>query len=266
MTVQSSYPPYMVKGLPGQLADCTVKDTLSGCALEPIPFGLAVCSTNVPDYGYILPGSRATSVFVNGDFVPGNTVTITINGVAQPTLAYDTYGSSAGLWQAIEAQLRALAYVDDVNVREGGIIFSDYTLNVVVVPPAGSGITVFAIAGGGAPTATITQSAANNFYGVSQKSNIAAPYFPSLAGTQPFQGYQQGASMNVLRKGRIYVIAEQDVVKGAAVFIRIVDGAQGQYRGNFRTTAGSSEAVAAPLFVYASTGQAGDIVVVEINP
>lgn len=266
MSVQTSYPPYMRLGLPGQLADCTVKDTVSGCALEPIPFGCAVVATNIPDYGYALPGSRITTVFVDGQFATGNSLVITINGVAQPAIVYP--GSYAGMISLIEAQLRGLSYVENVNTTLGGVIIPDVTFNVVVNPPATSGITSFVITGGaGQPDVTITQSPVNTFFGVCERSSLAAPYFPNVNGSQPFQGYAEGTCMNVLRDGRIYVVVEEAVTKGAAVFVRIVDGAQGQYRGNFRATAGAGpDAVAAPLFSYASNAAAGEIAVVQINP
>lgn len=265
MSVQTSYPPYMRLGLPGQLADCTVKDTVSGAALEPIPFGVAVVATNIPDYGYALPGSRISSVLVDGSFVAGDSVVITINGTAQPAIVYP--GSYAGMIDLIEAQLRGLAYVENVNTTQGGVLVPDFTLNVVVNPPATSGITSFVITGGSfLPMVTITQSSYNEFFGVCQRSSLAAPHFPNVSGTQPFQGYAEGSCLNVLRDGRIYVVVEEAVTKGSAVFVRIVEGAQGQYRGSFRGTAGTSEAVAAPLFSYASNAAAGEIAVVQINP
>lgn len=265
MTVQSTYPAAMRPGLPGQLADCTVKDTISGCALENIPFGCAVVGTVEPDYGYLLPGSRASSIDIVGSFVTGNSIVITLNGSALPAIAYA--GSHQATLDAIVAQLRAQSVVENVNVTTEGWITPHTTISVVVNPPATTGVTAMAVTGGATqPTITILQAPYNMFAGVCQKSDLAAPLFPNIGNVQPFQGYVEGQCMNILRDGRIYVQVEEAVTKGSTVYIRVVEGGSGFPRGSFRASADGGNAVAAPLFSYMSNAAAGEVAVVQINP
>ena len=264
MTVQSSYPAQMRPGLPGMLADCTVKDTISGCALENIPFGYAVVATSDPSYGYLLPGSRASSIEIVGSFVTGNSIVITLNGSALPAIAYA--GSHSATVDAVVAQLRAQSVVENVNVTTSGFITPTTTISVVVNPPATTGVTAFVVTGGASqPTVSILQAPFNLFAGIAQRTSLVNPIIPAPNNAQPYQGYFEGSWMNVLRDGRIFVVVEEAVTKGSTVYVRVVANSSYE-RGSFRASADGGNAVTAPLFTYMSNAAAGEVAVVQINP
>lgn len=85
----------------------------------------------------------------------------------------------------------------------------------------------------------------------------------SVGGTNNL-GYDPQSSMNVLRKGRAYVLVEDAVVKGGLPFVRFVAAASEQL-GAFRSDADTSDAVALPNARFVTSAGAGELAIVEIN-
>jgi hypothetical protein len=72
--------------------------------------------------------------------------------------------------------------------------------------------------------------------------------------------------LNVLRKGRIYLVAEQDVVPGDRLFCRAVSGAGGTVLGAWRKAHVAAETIDTSTQVQVlSTAVAGSVFVAEVN-
>lgn len=69
----------------------------------------------------------------------------------------------------------------------------------------------------------------------------------------------------VLRRGRIWVLAEGAVTRFTQPFIRFASGAGGTELGSFRGDADTATAVAAPYALYLTDAAAGGLVLVEIT-
>lgn len=81
----------------------------------------------------------------------------------------------------------------------------------------------------------------------------------------PF-GLHKYAVLNVLRKGRIYVIAEEDVSPGDPLFVRYAAGAGGSQLGAFRRATVSSEMIdLTKVGVFRSTTSAGGLAILEVD-
>lgn len=104
----------------------------------------------------------------------------------------------------------------------------------------------------GAPTATADVTSRG--YGVSVKDELAKP-----------GGYSQYEEVRILRKGRIFVDAEEAWTDGAQPFVRFASGAGGTVLGSFRSSADTATAVALPGARYVGTGSAAGLAVVELN-
>src|SRR5690348_4478924 len=87
---QTTYSPTMPIGFPGGLADCGFKDTVSGCAIESIPFGRGVVGVYGTDFAYALPGSRNTIITITGSFVASNSTAITYDGGSIGPVVFNT--------------------------------------------------------------------------------------------------------------------------------------------------------------------------------
>ncbi len=77
-------------------------------------------------------------------------------------------------------------------------------------------------------------------------------------------GYADESIIPIMRSGRAYMIAEDAVLAGGAVFVRHVAGA-GESLGRVRSDADGSDATALPGARYFSGASAGALVIVEFN-
>lgn len=78
-------------------------------------------------------------------------------------------------------------------------------------------------------------------------------------------GYADNDQLPILRKGQIYMIAEDAVAAGGDVFVRF-SASGGESLGRVRSDADTSDAVALPGARYlSSTSGADELVIVELN-
>lgn len=78
-------------------------------------------------------------------------------------------------------------------------------------------------------------------------------------------GYETNDQVTYLRRGRIWVTVEDNVVGGAAAFVRFTVEAPDLQLGTFRSDADTDKAVALPGAIFRTSASAGGLAVVEIN-
>jgi hypothetical protein len=79
------------------------------------------------------------------------------------------------------------------------------------------------------------------------------------------QKYHRNSMVNVMRKGYIFVLVEDAVAKGGAVYVRYAAGAGGTQLGSCRSDDPGSEAALLPSARYETAADAGELAMVEIN-
>ena len=83
--------------------------------------------------------------------------------------------------------------------------------------------------------------------------------------TYPEPPYRVGASLPVMRKGRIAIVAETALVAHTNPFVRFVAGAGGTILGSLRGNADTASAVAAPYLTVVVGAAIGGVSIVEVN-
>lgn len=78
-------------------------------------------------------------------------------------------------------------------------------------------------------------------------------------------GYAEYDSVSILNKGRVWMIAEDAVSAGDAVYVRYTANGAGKVVGQVRSDGDSSKAAALSRAKFASSAGAGDLVLVELN-
>lgn len=224
VSFQSNYNINMPIGIPGQIADCGYKNTLSPAALEIIPPAVGVMKPLNLDYKIMLPRTDIGTISLSIDMVAGNTIATTVNTVAVGPVAFAT--SSADTLEALAALIRAIPGISSVLV--GGV----GNRVITIVGNAGTaialGTTVMVQGGGGTvPVATNATGQTGVFFGVTQyiynRQNIYIPLAGpnasiSSAGAVP---YYAGDVVPTLTQGRIYVVPE-GVVTSNSLFIFVL--------------------------------------------
>jgi len=81
----------------------------------------------------------------------------------------------------------------------------------------------------------------------------------------PEPPYRVGSSLPVVRKGRVYVVAETALVSHTVPFVRFGLVGAGTMYGALRNDADAGNAVAAPYLTVLVGAAAGGVAVVEIN-
>ena len=87
---QNTYPFNMPLGIPGRIADCGFKNTLSPQCLETIPAAVGVMKPLNTDYKIMLPRNNTASSVFSADLIADNVVNATVNGVAIDPVTYAT--------------------------------------------------------------------------------------------------------------------------------------------------------------------------------
>lgn len=79
-------------------------------------------------------------------------------------------------------------------------------------------------------------------------------------------GYENEVPMQIMRRGRMWVVAEDAVAFGAAVFVRFTAGG-GEFLGRVRSDVDAGDAVALPGATFRGTTTGADeLVIVEYDP
>lgn len=77
--------------------------------------------------------------------------------------------------------------------------------------------------------------------------------------------YHRNSMISVLRKGYIFVVVEEAVVKGDQPYVRYASGSGGTQLGSFRKSADTSTAAALPNARYETTAALGALAVVKVD-
>jgi hypothetical protein len=78
-------------------------------------------------------------------------------------------------------------------------------------------------------------------------------------------GIPNKGTLNLLKRGRVYVTVEEAVTPASPVFVRFASGAGGTQKGGFRASADSATAVAWTRARYLTTAAAAGLAVLEVN-
>lgn len=191
-------------------------DVESAIAQENIAFGAPVFGpVGVFNKAYGPHKDKAT-LTLSADLIADNVYTITING----TSVAGTYASShAATMTALIAAINA-----DTTLVAAGISAAAGSTNriIVISAPAGVDLTVT-----GAVTAGNTQATVAIVYGTNLKFLGVAVFVQTGGATYGAgtSGWKQYDSINILRDGKIWVLAESTVADKDAAYVSAVGGA-----------------------------------------
>ena len=257
--MQTSYPIAQAVGRAGGLYDIATHDIITRNNASKRQVRLVPTATN----------STAYSVVVNG-------TTYTYTSDSSATVAEIT----AGLAALINAGSSGASAVD--NTTSMDVVSSLYSTDFVVastgagtlaqsdiVPP--SEIVPFgcmAVQGPSDTSARLPNSAADLVaglqMGVAVSEQNSESRLPVIGSALPV-GYQQGQTMGLLRKGRIWVLAETIVKVGDTAYCRFAANGSNVQRGAFRNDTDSSNAVVVKGYFYTSTTAVNNLAVLDLN-
>ena len=266
---QNTYPFNMPIGVPGRIADCGFKNTLSPTCLEDIPSALGVVKPLNVDYAIMLPRNNTASSVFSADLITGNIVNMTVNGVAITPVTYAT--SHLATMQAIANEIQAIASISSAVV--GGV--GDRTITIISNVGTATAVTVGTVTGGvSQATITTTASQSGTFFGVVQAVyNKMNNWIPDIGNNLTRSSgtsapYYQGNPAPTLTQGRIYVVPEDVVTSNSPVYLRVVPTVGNPQVGSFRSDADGANAVLIPAtqaIWREGNGTVGGIAVLELN-
>lgn len=262
---QTSYPINMPIGVPGRIADNCFKNTLSPICGETIYAARGVCKAPGQDYVVTLPRINQSVNVFSADLITGNTVNVTVNGIAITPVVFAT--SHLATMNAVAAEIAALPGI------ASAIVGGANNRTITVMSQNGTSITVtdFLVTGGASQaTVVTTDSAFGQFFGVTQlvynKSNAFDPTNdPEVAGQLP---YYTGDPVPTLTMGRIYVIPETVVTAESPVYVRHAGSGLNQTLGLFRGDADGGTCTLIPVTSAKwreGNGTVGGIAVLELT-
>lgn len=266
---QNSYPFNMPIGIPGRIADCGFKNTLSPRCLEDIPSAIGVMKPLNVDYGIMLPRIDTGTVTLSTALITGNIVNATINTVAIAPVTYAT--SSLATLQAVANEIAAIPTVQSATVGGAG----NLVITIISRPGTATNIGSFAVtAGASQPTVTNANAVSGTFFGVTQaiynKMNAWIPDFgPNLTLSSGLpQPYFQGQVAPTLTQGRIYVVPENVVTSNSAVYLRVAANGANTQLGAFTGASDGGNTILLPTTTAIwreGNGTVGGIAVLELN-
>ena len=257
---QTSYPLYMTVGVAGELYDIGFNNVLT--PVNPFPAyiypGLGVAKVIGQDLQVRLPYVDQVSVVQSTALVSLNSTVVTLNGIALIPVVYTTSNAvTMGLIAALIAAQPGIA---------SATFDGTATINIQALQGLPVKATFVTTAGSGQPTWTSNYSNDNVFYGVSvyiqNKMNLYGPQ--GSAGAAP---YIQGDAVSTLTRGRIYVVAENNVTSDSPVYWRIAPTLSNPILGSFRSDTDSGNAIllANDIVRWITSATAGNLAVLEIN-
>lgn len=267
---QNTYAFNMPIGIPGRIADCGFKNTLSPVALEEILPALAVFKPTGVDYQVELPRLATNTLTFSADLVTGNTVTMTVNGVAMTGIPFNTNQ------QTTMNDLAAQIIIQNIDVVQSAVVGPSPYRTITVNAKPGSALTISGVVTGGASQATITSAQAvdGTFFGVSQyiynkqalySANVGVNAAVTAFGPAP---YYAGEVVPTLTQGRIYVVPETVVNSDSPVYVRFAPSGANTQMGTFRGDAdgGTAQLIPAGIAIWREgNGTVGGIAVLELN-
>lgn len=267
--VQNTYPFNMPIGIPGRIADCGFKNTLSPTALENIPAALGVLKPFNVDYAVMIPRNDTASSVFSADLVTGNVINATVNGVPIAPVTFDT--SHLITMQLIADEIAAIPSVQSVVV--GGA--NNRTITIISNVGTATVVSSFVVTlGASQATVTTTSSQSGTFFGVTQAIyNKMNTWFPDVGNNLTRSSgepspYYPGNPVPTLTQGRIYVVPEDVVTSNSPVYLRVAANGLNTVLGSFRSDADSGTAILIPAtqaIWREGNGTVGGIAVLEIN-
>lgn len=266
---QNSYPFDMPKGIPGRIADCGFKNTLSPQCLETIPAAIGVMKPFNVDYKIMLPRNDTASSVFSADLITDNVINATVNGVAiaPVTFAVDHLTTM----QAIADEIADIPSVTSAVV--GGA--NNRTITIISNVGTATVVSSFVVTlGASQATVTTTESQSGTFFGVTQSIyNKMNQWLPNQTiNLQLSSGipnpYFTAEVAPTLTQGRIYVVPEDVVTSNSAVYMRVEASGSNTQLGAFRSDDDSGTAVLIPTtsaIWREGNGTIGDLAVLELN-
>lgn len=266
---QNSYPYNMPIGVPGRIADCGFKNTLSPMCLENIPAALGVMKPLNLDYAIMLPRNNTASSAFSADLITGNVINATVNGVAIDPVTYAT--SHLATMQAIADEIASIPNVQSATV--GGA--NNRTITIISVPGTATTVSSFVVTlGASQATVTTTSSQSGTFFGVTQQIyNKMSGWIPDMGPNLTLSSglpspYYTGQVAPTLTQGRIYVVPEDVITSNSPVYLRVAANGANTQLGSFSGTADGSNNVLIPAtqaIWREGNGTIGGIAVLELN-
>lgn len=269
-SMQNIYPFNMPIGIPGRIADCGFKNTLSPVCLEQIAPALGVLKPLNLDYRIMLPRNDTASSVFSADLSAGNVINATVNGVAIAPVGYDTFGDTYLTMLAVAQAIAGIPSVKSAQV--GGA--NNRTITIISNPGTATNVTVFTSTGGSAVTITTTSGQSGTFFGVTQRvynamNNWIPNTGPNLTLSSGVQApYYEGQVAPTLTQGRIYVVPESIVTSNSPVYLRVAANGANTTLGAFTAIADGANTMLIPAtqaIWREGNGTIGGIAVLELN-
>jgi hypothetical protein len=253
--MQTTVQNFMDIGLPGQLADLVDNMIISKAnyskQLDAVTITAANTATTCTINGTAFTDSatdktkaemaEAISILINAGSEPVTAVYVATNEYF--TVESNTPGTAATVVGTANCSV-ANQIANAAAIGFGIVVVRDQTDDQKArLPQAAADITDAKIALG---FTRMTQAAEQNY------------------GSAGGVGYALESSMSIMRKGRIYVMTEDAVTDGGAVYVRHVAGA-GETLGSVRSDADGSDASILPGAAFRKATSASGISIVELN-
>ncbi len=265
---QNEYPTNMPIGVPGRIADCGFKNTLSPQCLENIPSDVGVMKPLNVDYKIMLPRLDTASSVFSDDLILDNVVDATVNGVAIAPVTFAT--SHLATMQQVANAIAAIPSVASATV--GGP--NNRTITIISEVGTPTAVTVFTVTlGVTQATVTTTAGQSGTFFGVTQTiynrmATLVQPTGPNLSQVSGAASpYFTGEVAPTLTQGRIYVVPEDVVTSNSPVYLRVAPSGLNTQLGSFRSDADGGTAVLIPVtsaIWREGNGTVGGIAVLEL--
>lgn len=246
--MQTSYNFDMEIAQAGLKADNGFHNVLTYRATEAIPFGSGLVQGDI-DKDARLPLSNVAVITFDADFVTSNSITLEVNGEEVGPVVFDTDQETT-----IEALAAAIDALDDIDAevtdaREITVKGGDMAIEIDDIEITG---------GVSQADSEIEYKSGDFFVGVAL---FDQGFMQDLDGKVL---YEKKDPVSVLTRGRVYVLAEQDIKAGDPVFVRfMVDG--DKVRGGFRKDDDDGKAMLVDRARYLKDVDEGGFAVVEIN-
>ncbi len=266
---QSTYPQNMPIGVPGRIADCGFKNTLSPVCLEPIPAAVGVMKPSDKDYAIMLPRANVAVATFSAKTVAANVINGTVNTVAINPVTFAAGSTHEATVDLLIAEIKLVPTVQ--NAFKSADSMKVYIISTPGVTPAAS----FAITlGASQPTLPVVTTGTGVFFGVTQSIyNQQATYVgsqgPNITAISGSSApYYKGQVAPTLTQGRIYVIPEDVVTSSSSVNLRVAANGANTQLGAFTGTADGTNTIVIPATQAVwreGNGAIGGIAVLEIN-
>jgi hypothetical protein len=268
-SMQNTYPFNMPRGVPGRIADCGFKNTLSPQCLEVIPAAVGVMKPLNLDYKIMLPRNDTASSVFSADLITDNVINATINGVAIDPVTFAT--DHLTTMQLIADAIEEIPTIESATV--GGA--NNRTITIISNPGTATVVTSFVVTlGVSQATVTSTEDQSGTFFGVTQAiynkmNSYLIDQGPNLTTSSGIpQPYFLGQVAPTLTQGRIYVVPEDVVTSNSAVYLRVAANGLNTQLGAFTGTSDGANTVLIPATqaIWREGNEfIGDVAVLELN-